>query len=477
MAQTLHLKSVNGEIIKIKVKQDPASVITGNTAITDASNLGGVGLYAQKNGSIIKFKGLVAGSNITLTPSATGVTISSTGGGSPTGGTPIELFTGYTANTEIRLSGIEDDIIYLSGQTASKVNTSLFNSYTGATSTALNNKLDKSTFNSYTGSSAPILAGALTGATAGSNLAVSISNRVLNIQFTGSTDYVSNSKFNSYTGATETRLSGIEADITYLSGQTASKVSTSLFNSYTGATSTALNLKLDKSVFNSYTGATATELSNINSELDLALTGATNLGTGQALLSVSGRNVQAKSLKVGTNLGISSTANDVTITFTGSTGGGSGTITGATNVGTLGEGVFKQVSGANLEFKKIRVGSNLAISGNTDNVHIRYTGSTTTPLPLDAVIVTITGNTTINNDTYKGEIIQCNGTFTLTLGNSLSTGYQVTIVNIGTGVITIAASGTLQSKFSNNKIASQYAAATAYHAGSNVWRLFGDISA
>lgn len=47
-----------------------------------ASNLGsGVGLFAQKSGVDLQFKGLVAGANVTITPSSTGVTIAAAGGG------------------------------------------------------------------------------------------------------------------------------------------------------------------------------------------------------------------------------------------------------------------------------------------------------------------------------------------------------------------------------------------------------------
>lgn len=58
---------------------------SGQTFITTASNLGGVGLYANKVGSTLQFKGLIAGSNVTLTPTASGITISaSVSGGSAT---------------------------------------------------------------------------------------------------------------------------------------------------------------------------------------------------------------------------------------------------------------------------------------------------------------------------------------------------------------------------------------------------------
>lgn len=75
-----------------------------------------------------------------------------------------------------------------------------------------------------------------------------------------------------------------------------------------------------------------------------------------------------------------------------------------------------------------------------------------------------------------GKIIECDGTFTVTLPDSLATGFQVVIVNVGSGTITVAASTTLQTKDSNADLANQYGAATAYHRGSNVWCAFGDLS-
>jgi len=585
MAQTLHLKSVNGEIIKIKVKQDPAFIITGQTAVSGALNLSSEGLFAQNNNGILEFKGLQASNGITLTPSSTGVTIGYSGG---SGNYITEAtFTGYTATTETRLNGIEDDITYLSGQTTNKLNTSVFNAYTGVTQTELNNinsELDL----------------AITGVTAGANLSAIQTGRVVNITFTGSTgggdvthseldpwtgatdsridlieagyitggtnvgngvniygglvatkllgfrtlnvtsplsitsgateitigytgstDYVSNTKFNSYTGATETRLNGIEDDITYLSGQTSNKLNTSVFNAYTAST---------------------------DSILDGTITGVT----------------------AGANLSAIQTGRVVNITFTGSTGGGS--ITGATNVGSSGEGVFKAVNGDDLEFKKIKVSTPLYISGSTNEIHIQFTGSTggggaylplsggtltgnllltgntltANNIQVDRVsgttrditflsgglsrwilrtdsstesgsnegsnfgivrrsdagsnietaltinrssgivqvakavavfndTVTLTGNTTLNA-TYAGKTIEANGTFTITFPNSMETGMKVNIINVGTGIITIAASTTLQSKNTYTKLAYQYGGASVYHRGSNIWLAVGDLT-
>ena len=74
-------------------------------------------------------------------------------------------------------------------------------------------------------------------------------------------------------------------------------------------------------------------------------------------------------------------------------------------------------------------------------------------------------------------IIECTGTFTVTFPNSMTTGMRVDIINVSTGVITLAASTTLNSKGSNKKLASQWIGASVYHRGSNVWVAVGDLTA
>jgi hypothetical protein len=57
-----------------------------NATVTGGTNLGTTGnaIFSAKNGRNLEFKKLAAGSNVTLTSSSTGITISSTGGGSST---------------------------------------------------------------------------------------------------------------------------------------------------------------------------------------------------------------------------------------------------------------------------------------------------------------------------------------------------------------------------------------------------------
>jgi len=103
-----------------------------------------------------------------------------------------------------------------------------------------------------------------------------------------------------------------------------------------------------------------------------------------------------------------------------------------------------------------------------------HTHSTYAPLNT-AINARTAAYTLVSVDNNK--VIECNGTFTVTLPNSMATGFQVTIVNVGTGVITIAASTTIYSKSANRKLASQWIGATAYHRGSSVWVLMGDLTA
>jgi len=75
----------------------------------------------------------------------------------------------------------------------------------------------------------------------------------------------------------------------------------------------------------------------------------------------------------------------------------------------------------------------------------------------------------------NNKVIHCDGTFTITLPDGLDTGYNVTVVNVGTGTITLSATTTLNTKDSAVTLPNQYGAATIYHAGSNVWYAYGDL--
>lgn len=95
----------------------------------------------------------------------------------------------------------------------------------GSLATALNGKLDGTIFNIYTGATETRL----------QDIETDINN--LETDVTGLTaTKLDSSIFNSYTGATDGRLDVVETDIIYLSGQTDTKLDSIIFNTYTGAT-------------------------------------------------------------------------------------------------------------------------------------------------------------------------------------------------------------------------------------------------
>ena len=98
--------------------------------------------------------------------------------------------------------------------------------------------------------------------------------------FTGTTlpaNYYNKTEINIYTGVTDTRLNGIDNEITYLSGQTDTKLNITNFNSFTGTTLPANYY--NKTQINAYSAST---LSNINSRL---LSSVFNSFTGTTLPS------------------------------------------------------------------------------------------------------------------------------------------------------------------------------------------------
>lgn len=94
-------------------------------------------------------------------------------------------------------------------------------------------------------------------------------------------------------------------------------------------------------------------------------------------------------------------------------------------------------------------------------------------LPEDAGIVTVSSGRDLAT-TDAGKILECSGTFSMTCPNGLDAGFQCTLVNVGSGTITIAAATTLQGD--GTQLATQYTGATVYHRGSNVWLAMGRLT-
>ena len=95
-------------------------------------------------------------------------------------------------------------------------------------------------------------------------------------------------------------------------------------------------------------------------------------------------------------------------------------------------------------------------------------------LDKSASIVEISSNYEVQASD-KAKIIEANGTFTITFPDGLPVGFQVVIVNVGNGVITLAAETTLQSADSAVTLGSQYKQAVVYNRGSDVWLAAGGL--
>jgi hypothetical protein len=106
---------------------------------------------------------------------------------------------------------------------AAKLDVTVFDTFTGTTLPA--NYYNKTEINAYTGTTATLI---------GTKLDTSVFNT-----FTGTTlpaNYYNKTEINAYTGATDTRLEGIEDDITGLTATTAQKLDTAVFTGYTATT-------------------------------------------------------------------------------------------------------------------------------------------------------------------------------------------------------------------------------------------------
>jgi hypothetical protein len=387
-----------------------------------------------------------------------------------TGYTSSNTFNTYTGNTDTRITAIETDVDSISGDTVTN---------TLAISNLENNKLDSTVFDSHTGDTA------------------------IHFEMNEITGFTSSDTFNTYTGATApylvvsgfTASGGTELDLTDgnltiyspTGGTSGDYVETTTFNSHTGDTSIHFEMSsitgfISSDTFNSYTGSTDTRITAIETDVTQNTIWINDLESDVGDLNVNVSNIETDLTTVSgdtdTNtLAISNLENTKlnSTVFNSHTGDTSihfemSSITGFTSSDT-----FNTYTG-NTDTRITAIETDVdSISGDTDTNTLAIANLENDKADLDATIVSLSTATTLDS-TYKGKIVECDGTFTLTLPNGMDTGMRVDIVNIGTGTITLAASTTLQSKDSAVTLANQYGGASAYHRGSDVWLVVGDLS-
>lgn len=104
-------------------------------------------------------------------------------------------------------------------------------------------------------------------------------------------------------------------------------------------------------------------------------TTASNVGTGEGLVfyTVTGANLEFRTIQAGTNIQVTTTTNIITI----SGPAGSGEANTASNVGTGAGQVYKSKTGVNLDLRNIAAGTNINVTTGTNDITVGLTNTPT----------------------------------------------------------------------------------------------------
>lgn len=335
----LEFRSIRGDGSTIAVTTSGDDIIISAPVIGEdnqAVNLsGGIGLFAQKNGEVLEFKSLIAGTNITLTSAANTITIDAAAAGEANSGTNVG------AGNEIFKEKSGTDLV--------------FRSLTAGSGIVLTNSID--------GNEIEIAA---TGGGGGSAITVRdegsiIDTSLTELNFTGAGVTTSQTS----PGVVEVSIAGGGGSGTDESVKVSSNDTTAgyLADKLVAGTNITLTANND--------GGNETITISASSSGSGEANTASNLGGGEGLFTTkSGIDLPFKSLVAGTNVSLSSDANEITINATG----GSGEVNTASNLGLTGEGVFSTKVGADLQFKKLKAGTNVTLSSDADSITINSSG-------------------------------------------------------------------------------------------------------
>jgi len=307
-----------------------------------ASNRGSVGegLFYQKLGVDLQFKKIIAGTNVTLSSDSNAITINATGG---SGSGEINTASNLGAGA---------------GVFASKLGVDLrFKSLVANTVSGLSITSDANTIT---------YALAATGTNLGAGTGV----------FAQKNGTTGNFEFKSLIAGTNVTITNTSTAITINatggggSGEinTASNVGTG-----TGVYAQKVGVDLQFKSLKALTTSGLAITSDTDSITYSWAASGTNLGSGNGVFAQKNAStgyLEFKSLVAGTNVTISNNSTSITIN---ATGGGSGEVNTASNIGT-GTGIFSSKVGVDLQFKTLKVaGSGIAIS--SDSTSVTLTGS------------------------------------------------------------------------------------------------------
>ena len=134
-------------------------------------------------------------------------------------------------------------------------------------------------------------------------------------------------------------------------------------NSYTGQANKIVAVKADESGVEFITAPSGGGSGEANTT--------SNAGTGEGQLAKAkvGVDLPIKTIKAGSNVTVTNNTNDVTISVAAS-----GETNTASNLGATGEGIFAQKSGVDLQFKKLKAGTNVTLSSDSESVTIAASG-------------------------------------------------------------------------------------------------------
>lgn len=448
--------------LNVIVRLDDGDFVgTGTTivyqGISGGTNLGtGEGIFKNNTGNTVNFKTLKAVGGASLSSDGDSITISAStsgGGGTSDGVVNGATMTGDTLHLS-RTQGLPDVTVDLSQ----------FNESASIASVSADTVQNTSDIASVSGQS---------------------DQNTSDIQtITGDTASL-RSDLNTVSGQTDTNTSAIAdnaADIVYLSGVTSgntadigtlSSAIASIGNDVTGNTAAIAN-KLDSVV-----GGTNVTVDNTDPNNPIINVTASGITDGV----VSGATMSGNTLELSRTEGLA----DVTVDLSQFDQSGDITyLSGQTDTKASQADLVSHTGDSTIHYPMSGISiteSQISDFGSyvTDATFTGYTATTETALDAktdkNLSIVTVTGASIIEQ-ADNGKAIECDGTFTLTFDTGLTTGFQCTIVNAGSGTITLAApsGGSLQTKDSATQLANQYGAASAYNRGSNTIIAFGDLS-